>query len=120
MSEAKDKYRERKSIVEHPFGTMKRQWGFDHIMTEKYIIRATADVGFVFSCYNLRRLISILGITTLIESFNEGKGISPKILLVYHLILSFLRPRNYLSSKCYQKPTRNYLFLFGANSLLMA
>ncbi len=28
-------YVQRQAIVEHPFGTMKRQWGFDHIMTKK-------------------------------------------------------------------------------------
>ena len=28
-------YKQRQAIVEHPFGTMKRQWGFDHIITKK-------------------------------------------------------------------------------------
>ena len=30
-------YAQRQALVEHPFGTMKRQWGFDHIMTKKTI-----------------------------------------------------------------------------------
>lgn len=100
MRECKGKYRERKSIVEHPFGTMKRQWGFDHIMTKKYIERATADVGLIFSCYNLRRLISILGIPALIEYFNTGKLPCTKILLKYHQFLSFLSPQKYFSAHC--------------------
>ena len=54
-------YKRRQTIVEHPFGTMKRQWGFSYILTKKGINRASADVGFMFIAYNLRRIINILG-----------------------------------------------------------
>jgi len=60
-------YAQRQAIVEHPFGTMKRQWGFDHIMTKKSIKRASADVGFIFIAYNLKRIMNIIGLSTLIE-----------------------------------------------------
>jgi hypothetical protein len=60
-------YAQRQAIVEHPFGTMKRQWGFDYIMTKKSIKRASADVGFIFIAYNLKRIINIIGIAKLIE-----------------------------------------------------
>ncbi|MBS2101212.1 IS1182 family transposase [Carboxylicivirga linearis] len=59
-------YKRRQAIVEHPYGTIKRQWGFDHIMTKKSITRASADVGLIMIAYNLRRLISIVGIDALI------------------------------------------------------
>ena len=39
---------------------MKRQWGFDYIMTKKTKARASADVGFIFIAYNLRRLFNII------------------------------------------------------------
>lgn len=48
-------------LVEHPFGTIKRQWGFDHVLTKKGIKRASADVGLMMLAYNFRRLFSILG-----------------------------------------------------------
>jgi hypothetical protein len=54
-------YKNRKAIVEHPFGTIKRQWGFDYILTKKGMERAGADVGFMFTAYNLRRIINIVG-----------------------------------------------------------
>ena len=54
-------YRRRKAIVEHPFGTIKRQWGFHYILTKKGMERASADVGFMFIAYNLRRIINIIG-----------------------------------------------------------
>lgn len=54
-------YKNRKAIVEHPFGTIKRQWGFDYVLTKKGMERAGADVGLMFTAYNLRRLINIIG-----------------------------------------------------------
>lgn len=56
----KQLYRKRQAIVEHPFGTIKRQWGFDHVLTKRFKKNATADVGLIFIAYNLRRIINIL------------------------------------------------------------
>jgi transposase len=60
-------YKRRQAIVEHPYGTIKRQWGFSYILTKKGISRAGSDVGFMFIAYNLRRIISILGKNGLME-----------------------------------------------------
>jgi len=57
----KDYYRKRQAIVEHPYGTIKRQWGFSYISTKKGKQRASADVGFMFIAYNLRRIMNIVG-----------------------------------------------------------
>ncbi|MBG0860092.1 MAG: IS1182 family transposase [Bacteroidales bacterium] len=54
-------YKRRQTIAEHPFGTIKRQWGFSYILTKEGINRASSDVGFMFIAYNLRRIINILG-----------------------------------------------------------
>ncbi len=54
-------YKRRQAIVEHPYGTIKRQWGFSYIMTKRSSQRASADVGFMMTAYNLRRIINILG-----------------------------------------------------------
>jgi hypothetical protein len=53
-------YRRRQAIVEHPFGIIKRQWGFDHVLSKKGRKRASADVGLIFIAYNLRRIGNIL------------------------------------------------------------
>jgi transposase len=60
MAVKKGIYRKRQSMVEHPYGTMKRQWGFDHVMTKQTIERASADVGLIMSAYNLRRIFNVL------------------------------------------------------------
>lgn len=54
-------YKRRQAIVEHPFGTLKRQWGYSYILSKKGMARASADVGLMLVAYNLRRLLSILG-----------------------------------------------------------
>jgi len=53
-------YKKRQAIVEHPYGTIKRQWGFDHITTKKTKQRASADVGLMFIAYNLTRIWNII------------------------------------------------------------
>ena len=64
-------YKRRQAIVEHPYGTLKRQWGFNYIMTKKTIKRANADVGFMLIAYNLRRLMNIIGKNELIKYLGE-------------------------------------------------
>jgi transposase len=63
-------YKQRQAIVEHPYGTIKRQWGFNYILSKKGIARASADVGLMLTAYNLRRLINILGIKRLFKILN--------------------------------------------------
>jgi transposase len=53
-------YKRRQEIVEHPYGTIKRQWGFSYILTKKGMSRAGSDVGFMLIAYNLRRIANIL------------------------------------------------------------
>jgi len=62
-------YRRRQAIVEHPYGTIKRQWGFNYIMTKRTMKRASADVGLIFTAYNLRRILNIIGIEALRKFF---------------------------------------------------
>lgn len=76
-------YKKRQAIVEHPFGTIKRQWGFNYIITKKYIKRANADVGFMFTAYILRRMINILGIDVLKAYL---KTLLSLLITKYHLL----------------------------------
>lgn len=77
-------YKKRQAIVEHPYGVIKRQWGFYYIMTKKSIKRASADVGFMFTAFNLRRLINIVG-------KNEFKKYLKELVLSYFSIIELYR-----------------------------
>jgi len=67
----KQLYKRRQAIVEHPYGTIKRQWGFSYIMTKKGSKRASADVGLMMTAYNLRRIINILGMERIREFLQD-------------------------------------------------
>ena len=58
IKEAPATYKKRQAIIEHTYGTIKRQWGFSYICTKKGMKRASADVGLMFSALNLRRLMN--------------------------------------------------------------
>jgi transposase len=53
-------YKRRQAIVEHPFGTIKRQWGMYYTLM-KTKPKVETEVTIIFLCYNLRRVMSILG-----------------------------------------------------------
>lgn len=62
----KDFYRTRQQIVEHPFGTIKRSWGY-HYTLLRTIPKVEGEMALIFTCYNLRRSMSIFGLKGLIE-----------------------------------------------------
>jgi len=53
-------YKKRQAIIEHTYGIIKRQWGFYYITTKRGIKRASADVGLMVTCFNLRRLFNLI------------------------------------------------------------
>ena len=54
-----DIYLRRQQIVEHPFGTIKRWWGYSYTLL-KGLKKVSADLGLVYLCYNLKRMMNIL------------------------------------------------------------
>jgi len=60
MHERYEQYQKRQAMVEHPFGIIKRQWDYSYIVTKQGINRASADVGLIFTAFNLRRIFNIL------------------------------------------------------------
>jgi len=64
VKQNKELYKRRQAIVEHPFGTIKRQWGFNHTLM-KTIPKVQTEFSIILLCYNLRRAMSILGLDRL-------------------------------------------------------
>ena len=65
-----DYYRQRQQIIEHVFGTLKRQRGFTHVLV-KGREQVLGEVGLMFIGYNLSRCASILGTKELIKALRE-------------------------------------------------
>lgn len=68
-----DKYslKLRKTIVEHPFGTIKR-WCDGSYLLLKGKIKATADLSLSFLAYNMKRAINMVGINVLIAKIQTA------------------------------------------------
>ena len=82
-----DYYKLRQQITEHQFGTLKRQWDFTYtLMRGKENV--LSEVNIMMMVYNLRRLITILGIKTLKHRLKSLVNI---ILSNYELIIAILR-----------------------------
>jgi transposase len=64
-SEGKEKCRLRRTIVEHPFGTIKRAFNQGYLLL-KGLRKVKGEVGFTMLAYNMRRAINILGVGLLI------------------------------------------------------
>ena len=58
--------RKRNTIVEHPYGTVKRWHGASYLLT-KGTVKAAAETGLSFLAYNFRRVINLLGTDGLME-----------------------------------------------------
>ena len=56
---------ERKKVVEHTFGTLKRAFGAPYLLL-RGLRKVSGEVGLLFLSYNLRRALNILGVEALI------------------------------------------------------
>jgi hypothetical protein len=105
LREKLDLYRRRQAIVEHPFGTIKRQWDFYYVMTKKTIKHASADVGLIFTAYNLRRILNIVDPELLKNYLKKVAALFVWIFGLTKSILSRIKPLKFFKLK-----TSNLLF----------
>ncbi len=64
---AQGKMRERAALCEHPFGTLKRWLGWDHFLVRGFE-NVRGEMALLVQCYNLRRLLSVLGLEGFVEA----------------------------------------------------
>jgi hypothetical protein len=57
----------RSCAVEHPFGTIKNWMGYSHFLTRR-LKNVRTEMSLHVLAYNLRRMISIMGVVPLIEA----------------------------------------------------
>lgn len=64
--ENKELYTQRQMIVEHPFGTIKRIWGYSYFLT-RGLVSVKAESALSFLAYNFRRAMNILGVEEMVK-----------------------------------------------------
>ena len=62
-----DYYKRRQSICEHPFGTIKRQWGYTYTLM-KGLKKVNGEMNLIMLVYNIKRTLSILGFEKMLQA----------------------------------------------------
>ena len=62
----------RKEIVEHPFGTIKRNLGFNYFL-QKGLEKVKTEFSFICFTYNFKRVFNILGVEGFLEEIERQK-----------------------------------------------
>ncbi len=83
-------YKRRQAIVEHLYRTIKRQWGFNYILTKRGMDKASSDVGLIFIAYNLRRLFNILGLKAIHKYMRDFISFLNRIFNSLKLCMAFI------------------------------
>jgi transposase len=73
VDENPGKYKKRQQISEHPFGTIKRNWGYTYTLV-KTLEKVDGEMAITFTVYNLRRVMSILKVKELMERLKQWKN----------------------------------------------
>ena len=63
-------YKRRQAIVEHPFGTIKRHFGFTHTLL-KGLQKVNGEMNLIMFCYNFLRTKNILGFNKMLETIKN-------------------------------------------------
>src|SRR5664279_229972 len=59
-------YKRRQAICEHPFGSIKRHWGFTHTLL-KGLQKVNGEMNLIMLCYNFMRTKNILGFEKMLK-----------------------------------------------------
>jgi transposase len=74
-------YKRRQAIVEHPFGTIKRHWGFTHTLV-KGLEKVNGEMNLIMFCYNFMRTKNILGFEKMLQQIQNWQPNYDKIVCV--------------------------------------
>jgi transposase len=74
-----DYYKRRQSICEHPFGTIKRQWGYTYTLM-KGLQKVDGEMNLIMLVYNIKRTLSLLGFTKMLQALQNWKPDYSKVL----------------------------------------
>jgi hypothetical protein len=63
-------YKRRQAICEHPFGSIKRHWGYTHTIL-KGLPKVNGEMNLIMFCYNFMRTKNILGTEKMLQAIEK-------------------------------------------------
>ncbi|MGL6269743.1 MAG: transposase, partial [Chitinophagaceae bacterium] len=74
-------YKRRQAIVEHPFGTIKRHFGFTHTLL-KGLQKVNGEMNLIMFCYNFMRTRNILGAEKMRQAIDKWNPDYSKVVCI--------------------------------------
>ena len=74
-------YKRRQAICEHPFGTIKRQWGYTYTLV-KGLEKVNGEMNLIMFCYNFRRTQTILGYDNMLKALQNWQPDYSKVVFL--------------------------------------
>ena len=93
-------YKRRQSICEHPFGSIKRHWGYTHTLL-KGLQKVNGEMNLIMFCYNFMRTKNILGFEKMIQAIQNWHPNYDKVVCTLK--------NSFIKSICNQNETSNFL-----------
>lgn len=95
-------YKRRQAICEHPFGTLKRHWGYTYTLL-KGLQKVNGEMNLIMFCYNFMRTKNILGFDKMMETIKKWQPDYNKIICteknrVIEMICSQNKPSVFLNA----------------------
>jgi len=81
-------YQRRMELSEHPFGVVKRIWGFGQFQCRGDEM-VTGEIALAFMSFNLRRAVNILGVKKLVEAIKTAASSSENTLASFERSIIF-------------------------------
>jgi transposase len=72
-------YKRRQAICEHPFGSIKRHWGYTHTLL-KGLQKVNGEMNLIMFCYNFMRTKNILGFEKMLKAIKSWQPDYSKIV----------------------------------------
>ena len=75
-------YKRRQAICEHPFGSIKRHWGYTHTLL-KGLQKVNGEMNLIMFCYNFMRSKSILGFEKMLKAIQNWQPDYSKVVCTF-------------------------------------
>ncbi len=72
-------YKRRQAICEHPFGSIKRHWGYTHTLL-KGLQKVNGEMNLIMFCYNFMRAKNILGFEKMLQQIQNWQPDYTKVI----------------------------------------
>ena len=79
-------YKRRQAICEHPFGSIKRHWGYTYTLL-KGLQKVNGEMNLIMFCYNFMRTINILGFNKMLQQIKSWQPDYSKVICALKMAL---------------------------------